>query len=68
MLGETLVTDGNFASYHLVTKIAGPPPALGVWFVAGSGLTGSAFRYVALQRQATTGFATLEIAEIEIYI
>ena len=68
LLGHDLITDGNFISYHLVTTIPGPPPALGVWFVVGSGLTNTSFRYVALQRRATYGHPSLEIAEIEVFI
>ena len=67
MVSNTLITNGDFSTYETIKQIAGPHPGVGFWFIFPVHRQ-EQFRYVAVQRRATTGQSTLEITELEIMV
>ena len=68
LLGNSVVTDGDFSSFKTLTVIEGPPPALRYYYVIhlNSSLE---YRYVGFQRKANSIIDEnfIEFAEVEVF-
>ena len=67
MLGNELVTDGDFSNYETVAIVNTAHTELGQWVIVHSQLQGT-YQYAALQRLDTIGFNSLDVAELEVYV
>ena len=67
MASNTLTTTGDFTSFEVLAIVPGPPPTFEYWYLLRP-ITTEKYRYVALQRQATSGTVYLEIEELEVYV